>query len=218
MELKAVLFDFDGIFIDTEMARYLSWKDIFESYNIELPIEEWKKNLGRAEYIFDPYLFLENSGKNINSEELKYKHRTKELEIAYNLPTLPGILDRIEEAKILGLSIGVVSSSSHKWVDGHLNKRGLIKKIDVIVCREDSEKHKPDPEPYLIALNKLNIKSENAIAIEDSPVGIAAAKEANLFCIAVPCSMTKDLDLSKADLKISSLEYVRFKDFLDKKM
>lgn len=214
MNIKAVLFDFDGIFIDTEMARYLSWKNIFDSYGIELPIEEWKKNLGRAEYIFDPYLFLEENGKNIDREEIKRKHREDEINIAYNLPLFPGIIDRIEEAKSLGILVGVVSSSSHRWVDDHLCKRELIEKIDIVICREDSEKHKPNPEPYITALNRLNINSKNAIAIEDSPVGVTAAKSAGLFCIAVPCEMTKDFDFSNADLRVSSLQEIKIKDFV----
>ena len=209
MALQAVIFDFDGVCIDTERARYLSYQRICAAYGFELPLDEWVKNIGMASWVSHPIDLLEEAiGVKVDREALDAQHRIAEVEIANAMPLQPGLLDRLTEAKYLGIARGIASSSSHNWVDGHLKRRGLFDLVDVIICREDTGVHKPDPGPYLAALTKLGVSSANALAVEDSTTGIASAKAAGLYCIAVPCSMTGDMDMSTADRLVGSLEEV----------
>ena len=120
--------------------------------------------------------------------------------------------DRLREARATGVACAIASGSSHQWVDGHLTRRGIMEFFTVTVCREDTEGHKPDPEPYLQALELLGVAAGEAVAIEDSPAGVAAAHAAGLFCIAVPCSMTAGMDFSAAHRSVVSLEEVSLKD------
>jgi len=209
MDLKAVVFDFDGVCIDTEKARFMSWQRIFESFGLELPLDEWLKNIGKATYVSDPFVVLQSMvATDLDRSELHRRHRESEIEIAAGLPVLPGVVERLREARSLGILCAVASSSSHNWVDGHLERRGLRGFFNTVVCREDTESHKPDPAPYIKALDRLGVNSENAVAVEDSPAGVASAKAAGLYCIAVPCSMTLGMDLSVADRLVGSLEEV----------
>lgn len=206
MDLKAIVFDFDGVCIDTEKARFMSWQRIFESFGLELPRDEWLKNIGKATYVSDPFTVLQSLvTTELDRSELHRRHRESEIEIAARLPVLPGVKELLGEARSLGILCAVASSSSHNWVDGHLERRRLLGFFDTVVCREDTESHKPDPAPYIKALVRLGVNSKNAIAVEDSPAGIASAKAAGLYCIAVPCSMTLGMDMSAADRLTGSL-------------
>jgi HAD superfamily hydrolase (TIGR01509 family) len=130
-------------------------------------------------------------------------------------PVLPGVVNRIQEIKEIGGRIAVASSSSRVWVEGHLRKRNLLQYFDATVCREDTLLHKPDPEPYLTALRRINSYPSYSFAIEDSPLGIEAAIGAGLKCIAVGCSLTKHMDLSKATHIVESLDQVSFTKMLN---
>ncbi len=213
MILQAVVFDFDGVIIDTEKARYEAMQEIFAGYGQKLPLQVWIESVGRAAYATDPFDYLESiTGEKLDREKLKSIHKKTEMEMADALPLLPGVLERMEEVKGKGGLLAVASSSSRAWVEGHLHKRGLIKHFSAIVCRDDTVRHKPHPEPYNAALKLLNCLPENSFAIEDSPLGIASAKAAGLKCIAVGCSLTRDLDLSGAHYVFNSLDEVSFSE------
>ena len=118
---------------------------------------------------------------------------------------LPGVREYIAEAKRLGLHLGVASSSSREWVVGHLTELGLSAYFDCIKCRDDVPRVKPDPALYQAVVETFALQPSQAIALEDSPNGIAAAKRAGLFCVAVPNPLTRQLSLAHADLLVSSL-------------
>jgi HAD superfamily hydrolase (TIGR01509 family) len=118
---------------------------------------------------------------------------------------LPGVHDYIADARRLGLQLGVASSSSRAWVSGHLARLELHQHFVCIACRDDVPRTKPDPALYHAALAALGVRPEEAIALEDSPNGILAAKRAGLFCVAVPNALTCQLPLHQADLQIPSL-------------
>ncbi len=118
---------------------------------------------------------------------------------------LPGVESWIESARHLGLKLGIASSSTSEWVDDHLIRLGLRDRFDCLRCADHVQRTKPNPELYVSVLSALNVRPQEAIAIEDSPNGIAAAKAAGLFCVAVPNAVTAALDLPGADLLLGSL-------------
>ena len=213
MKFQAVVFDFDGVCIDTEQARFQSWQMIFESFGQELPKDEWIRNIGSAAWVSDPFIILETLvGKKLDRKVYEAMHRVNELEIANAMSLQPGLIDRLREAHAIGTRCAIASSSSHRWVDGHLERRGIRELFATTVCRGDTERHKPDPQPYQFACERLGIAPESALALEDSPAGITAARAAGLYTIAVPCSMTAGMDFSAAHCVVPSLEQVRFSD------
>jgi HAD superfamily hydrolase (TIGR01509 family) len=118
---------------------------------------------------------------------------------------LPGVSEYIAEAKRLGLRLGVASSSSRRWVVGHLTDLGLSAHFDCIKCRDDVACVKPDPALYQAAVQALGVPPQEAMALEDSPNGITAAKRAGLYCVAVPNPLTRQLSLAHADFLLNSL-------------
>jgi HAD superfamily hydrolase (TIGR01509 family) len=120
-------------------------------------------------------------------------------------PIMPGVERYIDEALQNGLKLGIASSSSCAWVTGHLDRLGLLHNFTCIKAADDVDITKPDPALYQAALACLGVSSKQAIAIEDSPNGILAAKRAGLTCIAVPNPLTRQMDLKKADLQLTSL-------------
>jgi beta-phosphoglucomutase-like phosphatase (HAD superfamily) len=115
------------------------------------------------------------------------------------------VADWVAQAAELGLLLGIASSSSRQWVTGHLERLGLGAGWTSIRCRGDVPQAKPAPDLYLSALEGMGLDADEAVAIEDSPNGIAAAKAAGLLCVAVPGPLTQASDLSRADLRLASM-------------
>ena len=118
---------------------------------------------------------------------------------------MAGVREYINDARRLGLKMAIASSASRRWVVGHIERLGIHAHWDAVLTRDDVARSKPSPDLYVAATKALDVAPEHAVALEDSPHGIAAAKDAGLRAVAVPNALTKDLDLSRADVRLSSL-------------
>jgi HAD superfamily hydrolase (TIGR01509 family) len=204
--IRAVVFDFDGLILDTEAPEFQTWQEIYQTHGCELLLEVWATGLGTSADAFDPYTHLEGqAGCPIDREAIQQRRRQRYLELLGANSALPGVREYIAEAKRLGLRLGVASSSSREWVVGHLTELGLSAYFDCIKCRDDVTRVKPDPALYQAVVETFALQPHQAIALEDSPNGITAAKRAGLFCVAVPNPLTRQLSLAHADLRINSL-------------
>lgn len=204
--IRSLIFDFDGLILDTETTEFQSWEEIYTAHGCELPRKLWTDAIGRAAGHFDPYAHLEQLvGSPVERTRIRTERHAREAELVAALPVRPGATQYLQDAKRLGLTIGMASSSPHSWVEGHLHRFGLHGYFSVFKCAEDTAKHKPEPDPYLAAVQDLGCFPDEAIAFEDSPNGIRSAKAAGLFCVAVPNPMTRGLSLELADLRLDSL-------------
>ena len=204
--IDTLIFDFDGVIIDTETPEYTSWQEVFESHGRSLGRALWQKIIGGGVKWFDPLEHLESLvGPRPDREAILMRRREHNLEMIAANPVLPGVLDYLGEAERLGLNLGVASSSSLDWVEGHLTKRGLLDHFGAIATRDDVDAVKPDPAVYLKAVEQLGSDPANTVAIEDSFNGLTAAKRAGLLCVAVPNRMTSDMDFDQADMRLDSL-------------
>ena len=215
--IKALVFDFDGLIVDTEMSSYQTWQEIYAEHDCQLPFSTWAICIGGSPQLFDPCEYLEQQiGRPVLREEIRLRRRRQHIRMVEAQPVLPGVEDYILSAKRLGLKIGVASSSRHEWVDTHLTRLGLIDYFDSIKCFDDVKRTKPDPELYLAVLDALGVHGQQAIALEDSPNGVIAAQQAGIFCVAVPNPVTSQLSLLHADLCLSSLTEVSLEQLLAK--
>lgn len=213
--IKALIFDFDGLIFDTEVPDYQSWLEIYQSHGCELPFETWATAIGTSGDAFDPYLFLETQyGQAVERETIRLKRRDRFEELIKEAVALPGVEDYLRTAKRLGLKLAVASSSHHAWVDGYLARLGLIEHFDSIRCADDVRQAKPAPELYLVALEALGVRPKEAIAFEDSPNGVKAAKSAGIFCVAVPNQITRLLPLDHADVQLTSLAEMTLEELI----
>lgn len=203
--IRALIFDFDGLILDTEGPEFQVWQETYQAHGHTLSFALWAACIGTTGG-FDPYDHLEEQlGRALDRDALRTQHRQRCTELLQAQPILPGVAEYIAEAQRLGLRLGVASSSTRAWVVGHLSKYGLETHFTCIKCSDDVPRTKPDPALYLAALDALAVRPEEAIALEDSPNGITAAKRAGLFCVAVPNPLTRQLPLDHADLQVSSL-------------
>ena len=205
MPINAIIFDFDGVILDTETPLYESWRAMYRRFGADLDRAHFAKYIGGADY-FDFHAHLERlAGVELDRAALGDERRRLYGELVSDESALPGVEDRIADAKRLGMRVGLASNSDIGWVKSNLEKLGLFRRFDVIRTRDDVVRVKPDPEIYLSALRALKTAPESAIAVEDSASGLRAAKAAGMLAIAVPNPITALLSLDAADLIIPSL-------------
>lgn len=204
--IEAIIFDFDGLILDTETSDYESWREIYAEFGVALPLDAWHRNIGSSN-LFNPYLYLESRlGRPIDRTAVHARRKQRDNELLAAQKILPGVERMLSDARRLGLKVGLASSSDHDWVDGHLARLGLLDQFDLIRCRDDvNDRSKPDPAVYQAAVAGLQAAPNRALALEDSPNGVQAAKEAGLYCVAVPNQMTRSLNFDRADIKLASL-------------
>ncbi len=204
---KAVVFDFDGLIADTEVLVYQSWLSTFRSYGADLPLSVWTPHIGKSHNSLDIYAYLEELvGMAVDPDEVRRKNSSAFDASFEDAAPLPGVEDYVSRARELGLRLGIASSSTRSWVAPKLGLIGLAQAFDTIVCSDDVGKTKPDPASYVKAISDLGVTAQEVFALEDSPNGVQAAKNAGLLCVAVPGTMTKDLSFDHADMRIESLE------------
>ena len=204
--IKALVFDFDGLILETETPAYETWAEIYRDHGHELPRERWVENIGAATWPFDALEHLASLVTTpFDRDAVKARRESRKAEILATLETMAGVRDYLRDAQRLGLKVGVASSASEAYVCGHLERLAVRDGIDAVVCRDHVARGKPFPDLYLRAVEELGVAAGEAIAFEDSLNGIAAAKAAGLHCVAVPNPITAALDLSGADVRLDSL-------------
>ncbi|MGI8792250.1 MAG: HAD family hydrolase [Acidimicrobiales bacterium] len=205
VELEALVFDFDGLVVDTERPELEAWQAVYRDYGVGLTLDEWAHCIGTVD-AFDPHERLEELlGRGLDPEAVSAARRTHYARLSADLAVLPGVLDWLTMAKARGLRVAVASSSPPSWVERHLTQFGLIDRFEHRSCYDGTCPPKPAPDLYTNAVTALGVEPTAALALEDSPNGARAAKAAGLWCVAVPHDLTRDLDLSMADAVIDSL-------------
>lgn len=202
----AIVFDFDGIILDTETHVFNSWRVQFQQRGHDVSIDSWIECLGRPGNFRDYHTMLEQlTGETFDRDAMLDERKAYIAERLAGQPAMPGVVDWLDAADERGVRLAVASGSSHEWVDNHLKRLGLLERFETIVCGEDTDEHKPLPAPFLEAARRLGVAPGRCIAIEDSPNGVAAASAAGMHAIAVPTSMTTGLAFPGAARAVDSL-------------
>jgi HAD superfamily hydrolase (TIGR01509 family) len=211
----AIIFDFDGTILDTETPEFAAWQEVYASYGAALDPAVYSQVIGTTDATWNPFSHLETVlGRTLDADDVAAaQHGHFERLIAAERPR-PGVIEWLDEARDRGLRIGLASSSSAAWVSRFLTRLGLSDRFAAVATRERVARSKPDPALYRVALEDLGVEAAAALAVEDSPNGVAAAKGAGLFCVAVPNPMTAAASLAGADLQLSSLRDRRLSDLL----
>lgn len=206
MAIKAVVFDFDGTLMDTESCAYDAFCGIYSEHGHRLELESWAVGIG-TQGAFDPYADLERlTGSPVDRALVKARFNEEHEKNLAKIALFPGVIARLEEARRLGLSIGLASSSDRAWIERHLGKQGIRDYFQTVRSSDDVERVKPDPALYRLAVEALGVQPHEAIAFEDSVNGLRAAKAAGLFGVAIPNAVTAKMDFAEADLTLKSLE------------
>ena len=209
MPRSAVLFDFDGILVDTEWAIYQAWLETFREHDQDLPLALYTRCIGSDFDAWSPKLHLEDLTK-LDFDWLGMD-QDRQVQIRAALAKegpIEGVVEVLKSLKNQGLPLAVVSSSSHSWVDGWLEKLDLRKFFTEVICKGDAPRIKPAPDLFLTAAEKLGVAPNECVVIEDSLNGLIAGKQAGMQVWVVPNLVTAELDFRQADQVFSGFAEV----------
>lgn len=210
----ALIFDFDGLLMDTESTLLDSWRHEWRQHGLELDVEGFFADHG-GDVNEQRYARLAAAVGVSYDRAVSHSRRTAYREKLHaGLEPAPGIRGWIGQAA--GLRLAVASSSPVDWVRGNLGRVGLLDAFEVIAGGNEVAAHKPDPAVYRLALEKLGIGPERAVAFEDTPHGVAAAQAAGLRCVAVPNAFMPVARFAAADLVLTSAASTPLGTVLDK--
>lgn len=214
MPLRAVIFDFDGLIVDTESNGYLTWKVIFSRHGHDLPVERYAEVIGTDfSTSYDPRRDLEQrTGLTFDWDAVEAERRAHEDELRRSLRPLPGVIDRLTEARELGLATAIASSSQRAWIDSWMDQLQLRPHFDHITTVDDTGRVKPDPSLFLHAADNLGVAPHEAVIFEDSLNGLRAAQAANIRCVVAPGPMTRHLEFEGAYRRVASLAEVTLRE------
>lgn len=217
--LKALLFDFDGLILDTETPEYLVWKNIYHEHGFDFPHDEWGRIIGG--YGLSDFDAADNLSRlaqgRLDSASLRARHSVESLAMIHSQSILPGVTDMIRDAKARKMKLAIASSSPHAWVDDHAKRLGIFDQFDAVVCADDvgAGRTKPNPDLFLTALDRLNVEKDTAVVFEDSPNGVKAANRAGIYVVAVPNPVTSLLSLEGANRIVRSLAELTLSELSD---
>jgi HAD superfamily hydrolase (TIGR01509 family) len=214
--IKALIFDFDGLILDTETPEFETWREIYREFDQDLSLALWGQIVGgMAASSFRPLPYLQTlTGRDLTPLNLSVRASERNRARIVALPPLPGVSATLHAARDRGLRLAVASSSPHHWVDGHLARLGLDHFFETVRCAEDVSRTKPEPDLYLSALEALGVSPLEAIAFEDSPHGVTAARRAGLFVVAIPNPITAQLSFEGESLRLASMSQLILDQFL----
>jgi HAD superfamily hydrolase (TIGR01509 family) len=206
--IKALLFDFDGVIADTEVAPYESWRETYAEYGVELALPDWLPAVGTGTSLsgaFDAVAHLQKlTGATVDRKAVIARRAQRMAELYAQAPLLPGVRERLAEARECGLKTAIVTRNYEDRVRGHCELVGLDHLWDAHICAND-EPTRDKAEMYRYAVAVLGVTVDQALAFEDSPSGVRAAKSAGVFCAAVPNDVTRAARFDEADIVLPSL-------------
>lgn len=216
MAIRALIFDFDGLILDTESPLFASWMEIFEQHDLSVTSEQWAAMLGASADPPEAYdLLEEHLGQALDRDALHDQRLAREMELLARERILPGVRELITQAQSEMLRLAVASSSERAWVEGLLAQHNLMGCFDLVVCAEDVANTKPAPDLFLTALRRLGVTPSEAIVFEDSQHGVQAAKTAGIFSVAVPNKITQCLPFRDADLVVVSMADHSLQEYIE---
>lgn len=217
--IRALIFDFDGLILDTEAPDFQAWQEMFEEHGCSLDAERWRSEVGMASTsaAYSPAEELERlAGRRLDMDDVCARRRSRYLELIDAQQTREGVKDLLRQAQSAGMRLGVASSSSRSWVEGYLSRLDLLDYFEVIKTVEDAARAKPAPDLYLAAVQALGVAPGEAVALEDSWNGILAARAAGLWAVAVPNEITRALALAEAHVRLETLKGVSLEALVER--
>lgn len=207
----ALLFDFDGLILDTETAAFVTVAEVYADHGLELCRDEWVAIIGTADHPHWTEMLAAALGRPLEDPEALVRARQVRHDVRLDAePLRPGVVELATAAAAAGVGVAIASSSPHDWVSGHLDRHGIAHLFPVRATRDDvgRERTKPHPDLFLLAAERLGVHPSECVVLEDSEPGIAAARAAGCRAVAVPAGMTAHLAFSDADLVVDSLSAV----------
>jgi beta-phosphoglucomutase family hydrolase len=207
----AVLWDMDGVIVDTAPYHFQAWKQTFAKLGVKYTLAQFKESFGRRNEAIIPELL----GKPVSAKEIAAIARKKETLFRRlgqgKIKAFPGAVELLQFLSESNIKMALVSSTPPRNIDSALASLEVKGLFQTIISGTDVKKGKPDPECFLLAASRLGVEPENCVVIEDSTAGVSAAKSAGMKCIAITNTRPGN-QLKKADLIIDSLTTIDIGD------
>jgi beta-phosphoglucomutase len=204
--MDAVIFDMDGVLIDSEVAHQEAEITTFKDFGVTITIDQLKPFAGSNSDAFKAGM-IEKHQCNIDWDA--YYEQKDELlfELMHNVEAIPGIIELLKDCKNQGMKLGVATSSKRELMEFVINKFAMKELFDELVCTNDITRSKPDPEIFQVCASRLGVDSENCIVVEDSINGIKGANTAGMFSLGLTTTFNKD-ELHEADQVIDRFDEI----------
>lgn len=201
----AIIFDFDGLVVDTEWAEFVSIDAVFRAHGTRLSENLWRSFIGTTDHPHWTDILAEQVGRELDGDQLRDERVDANRSVIDALPVEPGVRELIAAATIGGVALAIASSSPRSWVERHLRRVELWDLFGAVSTGDEVLRTKPDPAVYELAVDRLGLGRDGVVAIEDSVTGCHAALAAGLAVVAVPSRMTMGMDFSHAHLVADSV-------------
>ena len=197
--MRALIFDFDGLIVDTESAIYEAWRDLYVAHGHDLPLPTYVQCVGSVFGHYDPMAALESLiGGPVDWDTHLPMKDSRIRAGQQGLDTMPGIRELLAEARTAEIPCVVASSSQRTHVEGWLNRVGIMDRFQFVRSRDDVARAKPFPDLFLLAAEGLDLAPEETLVLEDSSNGLRAALAAGAPCLIVPSPVTRGSDFTGA--------------------
>ncbi|MFI6675754.1 HAD-IA family hydrolase [Kribbella sp. NPDC050470] len=214
VDVRAVVFDFDGLLMDTETTMVESWRAEWAHHGLELDLSDFWPGHG-GDITETRYELLAAAVGAGFDRAASHARRTAHRDAMHReLDFRPGIRAWISAARELGLKVAIASSSPRPWVHGHLERVGALEWFDEVVTGDEVAAHKPDPAIYELALRRLAVPGPQAIAVEDTAHGVAAAQATGMYAVAIPNPYVTPAAVEAADLVLTTAAQLPLTDLL----
>jgi HAD superfamily hydrolase (TIGR01509 family) len=214
MTIQALIFDFDGLILDTETVEFEVMDELYGQHGHRLQRERWVLNLGTHGQT-DLYADLAALvGRPLDLASLRERQHTRFLARCDALALRPGLADLLEAARGRGLALAVASSSGGSWVERWLERHAIRQYFGCVRTSEHVRHVKPAPDLFLSAAAGLGIAPEHCVVFEDSPNGMRAAAAADMRCVAVPIALMAGYELPPVTLQLQLLSDLTLDELL----
>ena len=206
---KGIIFDLDGTLFDSETAVIEGWISLYKELGVPVDMSLFVQDIGKGINTFDPAEFaFKHSDKKLSKERLRLLGRDKFLKLVEKVQLFPGVIEILNFGIKNNIKLGVSSNSTYSWVEINLSRLDILKIFDGVtgIDKAGKIKMKPDPDTYLKTLEKIELSASDCVAVEDSPLGVKAAKNAGLYTIAIPNKHIDPTLFGEADMIIDSIQ------------
>lgn len=214
LAIQALIFDFDGLLVDTETPAYESWRTVYREHGVDLPMALWKEALGTSHGFNALDHLAARVGPAFDRTGVYARRQALKQALSATQPLLPGVLATLDAADAQGLPCAVASSSGRAWVEGWLRAHQILPRFRCVRTADDVRRTKPDPELFLSAASCLLADPARCLVFEDSPNGILAARAAGMRCVAVPGAISSQVELPPADRTLHRLDALPLTELL----
>lgn len=207
MKLRAILFDHDGTLVDSEPIHYQLWSQVLDRYGVSMTEQVFNAECAGLPTLTNASDLIKRYNLSMSAEQLaEEKHAiTKAFLVDNAYPLMHGVDEAISELLKAGLTLAIVTGANQHSVGATIRSYGFDRQFSLVISADDVQVSKPAPDCYLLALEKLGLKAEECLAIEDTEHGLKAATQAGIACLALPTALSQNHNFECATAVLSGM-------------